>query len=122
MLSNAEKLARLQKALDCGGPTHTISDVVALIKANKAQWWERGDGCIVTEVHDHPLRRSVHFWLISGVLKDCLALEHDITGWALENGCTVATACGRPGWGRVAAPTGWRPWWPNFWRPLTGEH
>jgi hypothetical protein len=52
--------------------------------------------------------KAVHFWLISGDLKDCLALEDDILPWAREQGCSVATATGRLGWGRVAAPTGWR--------------
>jgi len=122
MLTDAQKRERLEKALVCGGPTHRVEDVVDLIRMGKAQMWERGDGCIVTEVHTFPLFQAVHFWLISGELRDCLALEHDILPWAIENGCTVATACGRRGWGRVAAPTGWREFYPNFIKPLVGGH
>lgn len=121
MLSSEEKLRRLQKALEYGGPTHSISDLIGLLHAGKAQLWERGDGCIVTEIHEFPLLKAIHFWLISGTIKDCLALEHDINPWAIEQGCTIATACGRKGWGRVSAPTGWREWYPNFWKPLVGE-
>jgi hypothetical protein len=117
-LSDAEKLARLEKALAYAGPTHRVADVVALIKAGRAQWWDQDDGAIVTEIHDYPLRRDIHYWTISGVLGDCLALEDRINAWAVEQGCTVATAAGRKGWGRVAAPTGWREHFPNFWRPL----
>jgi hypothetical protein len=120
-VTEEERRARMQKALDHGGPTHTLADVGALIREGRAQWWQSGDGMIVTELHTTPLRKAVHFWLIAGELHDCLALEHDILPWAIEEGCTVATATGRKGWGRVAAPTGWRPWWPNFWKPLVRE-
>ena len=122
MLTGEEKLRRLQRALDYAGNTHRIEDVIALIKAGKAQWWDNGDGCIVTEVHTYPLRRDVHYWLIFGGLKDCLALEPEINAWAITQGCTMATATGRKGWGRAAGPTGWREWWPNFYRPLNGVH
>jgi hypothetical protein len=119
-LSEAEKLARLQKALEYGGSTHRVSDVVDLIRDGKAQWWSNDDGCIVSEIHSYPLRKDIHYWLIFGSLRDCLALEHDINPWAIEQGCTVATATGRKGWGRAAAPAGWREWYPNFYKPLVG--
>jgi hypothetical protein len=120
-MTEAERQARLERALLWGGPTHALGDVARLIKEGKAQWWSHDDGMIVTEIHDYPLRKIVHFWLIAGALRDCLALEHDVLPWAIEQGCTVATACGRRGWGRVAAPTGWRPWHPNFFKPLVGS-
>jgi hypothetical protein len=121
MLSDSEKRRRLERALEFGGGTHAVADVAALIADGKAQLWEYQDGCIVTELHCYPRRKDVHFWTISGALSDCLALEHDILPWAIEEGCTVATACGRKGWGRVAAPTGWRQWHPNFYKPLIGS-
>ena len=117
-MTEDERRARMERALLWGGPTHRLSDIADLIKAGKAQWWSGADGMIVTEIHDFPLLKACHFWLIAGELHDCLALESDILPWAIENGCTVATACGRKGWGRVAAPTGWRPFHPNFWKPL----
>lgn len=117
-MTDEERGRRMIKALEYGGPTHRLSDVVELIEAGRAQFWQNDEGAIVTEIHDFPLLKAVHFWLISGELKHCLALEHDILPWAIERGCTVATACGRKGWGRAAAPTGWRPWFPSFWKPL----
>ena len=117
-MTENERKARMERALEYGGPTHTLADVAKDIRDGKAQWWSNGDGMIVTEVHTFPLLKAVHFWLIAGALRDCLALEHDILPWAIEQGCTVATACGRKGWGRVAAPTGWREFHPNFWKPL----
>jgi predicted glycosyltransferase len=119
-MTGEEKLRRLQKALDLAGPTHRLTDVVERIKDHRAQIWEHGDGCIVTELHEYPLAKAVHYWLVSGVLKDCLALEHDINTWANEQGCTLATACGRRGWGRALEPLGWgeRPGHVNFYKRL----
>lgn len=122
MLSGEEKRRRLEVALEYGGSTHTVEDVAALIKSGAAQCWEYRDGTIITELHTYPRRKDVHFWTISGALKDCLALEHEILPWAIEQGCSIATACGRRGWGRVAAPTGWREFYPNFWKPLVSNH
>lgn len=120
-MTEDERRCRMEKALAYGGATHTLGDVGALVRDGKAQWWSNGDGMIVTEIHDFPRLKAIHYWLIAGVLRDCLALEHDINPWAIERGCTVATACGRRGWGRVAAPTGWREWHPNFYKPLVGS-
>lgn len=122
MLTDAEKLERFQKALDCGGRTHEVADVVAMIKDGRAQYWSNGDGTIVTELHKFPNLKAVHFWLVSGDLRHCLALEHDIVPWAIEEGCTVATASGRKGWGRALAPMGWRPWWQTFVKTLVRTH
>jgi len=121
-MTESERLARLERALWYGGPTHRVSDVAAMVKDGRAQWWSNDNGMIVTEVHEYPLQKAVHYWLIAGELRDCLALEHEINPWAIEQGCNVATACGRRGWGRVAAPTGWRSWHPNFIKPLTGAN
>jgi hypothetical protein len=122
MLSSEEKRSRLEKALALGGDTHTLADVVQLIRDGKAQYWEHGDGTVITELHDFPCRKAVHYWLVSGRLRDCLALEHDVNPWAIEQGCTVATAVGRRGWLGPLGKTGWRaaPTL-NLWKPLTLE-
>ncbi len=120
-LSSEEKLKRLEKALEYGGNTHTVSDVVELIRAEKAQFWSWKDGNIITELHNFPRMKAVHFWLLSGDLKDCLALEEDVLSWAHQQKCTMATACGRRGWERAAASAGWKPQPQmfNFYKPLS---
>jgi hypothetical protein len=109
MLSSEEKRARLQKALDYGGNTHTLQDVIDLVRSGQAQFWENGDGAVVTELHEYPRLKAVSFWLMSGTIPDCMALEDDILAWAKAEGCTMAVSVGRRGWGRVAYHTGWRP-------------
>ena len=120
-LTGGEKAHRLQKALEYGGGTHRLDDVVRMLKAGEAQLFENEGGVIVAEVNEFPLLKTVNFWLLAGELRDVLALEHEVLPWAIERGCTVATGVGRPGWGRVAAKTGWRPWLPHFFKPLVSN-
>ena len=119
-LSGGEKAHRLQKALEYGGPTHRLDDVVRMLRAGEAHLFENEGGVIVAEIERYPLLRAVRYWLIAGELRDCLALEAEINEWAIGEGCSVALAMGRKGWGRVAAPTGWRPYLPTFYKPLRG--
>lgn len=85
-MTDDERRARMEKALQYGGGTHGIDDVVQLVKQNRAQFWSNGDGCIVTEVEQYPLLTMVRYWLIFGELKDCLALEDQINEWAIGEG------------------------------------
>jgi hypothetical protein len=108
-LSSEEKLRRLEKALTYGGGSHTVQDVVKCVREGSAQFWSHGDGLIVTELHSFPRMKAAHYWLISGALPDCLALDDPISQWAIREGCSVATATGRKGWGKAGAPYGWKP-------------
>ena len=123
MLSAEEKRARLQKALDYGGNTHDLADVIDLVKTGKAQFWENGDGSIVTEIYQYPRLKAISFWLMSGTIPDCMALEDDILAWAKTEGCTMAISTGRKGWLYHARKTGWRarPHMFPVYKPLTEE-
>jgi len=107
MLSDSEKRRRLERALEFGGSTHTVGDVVDLVKAGRAQFWNNGDGTVVTELYEFPRLRTVHFWLVAGNLEACLALQPNIEGWARDKGCSQATAVGRHGWEPVLTHAGW---------------
>lgn len=121
MLTSEEKLARFEKSLEYGGNTHSVADVVQLVKDGRAQFWTNGDGNIVSEVLEFPQFRAINFWLLSGRLRDILALEDDVLSFARERGCTRAIAMGRLGWGRVSAATGWRHVGHHFAKSLTGS-
>jgi GNAT superfamily N-acetyltransferase len=109
MLSSEEKRSRLQKALDYGGNTHDLADVIDLVRKGEAQFWENGDGTIITEVQTFPRLKAINFWLVSGTVSDCMALEDDILDWAKAEGCTMALSTGRKGWMHYLSRTGWRP-------------
>jgi len=115
-MTESEHLARMERALAYGGPTHTVADVVRLVREGEAQFWQRGDGCIVTEIHATPLRKTCHYWLAFGALGDCLALQPEIDEWARGQGCTIATLTGRKGWCRAAV--GWEPGLPTYRKDL----
>jgi hypothetical protein len=117
-MTEDERRSRMEKALHYGGDTHAIGDIAALIKEGRAQWWQHGDGMIVTEIDRFPRFSAVRYWLIFGELKECLSLEDQINEWAIGEGCTMAVATGRRGWGRVAASTGWRHHMYTFYKPL----
>lgn len=120
-LSDAQKRQRFERALALAGNTHTVADVVEKVRLGRAQYWEAGDGTVVTEVLTFPQLRACNYWLVSGVLSDCAALQRDIDAWALEQGCSVATATGRMGWLRLSKlPIGsdWQPRGVAFWRPI----
>lgn len=102
-------LADLDRALAYAGGTHTLGDVLRQILAGTAQLWEAEDAVIVTEVHDYPRMRVVHFWLAAGRLDAVVDLSHRVLNWAKGAGCARATLAGRKGWERVLAADGWEP-------------
>ena len=120
-LTNEEKLRRFQKALDVAGRTHDVSDVMEKVREGRAMFWPNKDGSIVTEVLVYPRLKAVNYWLVSGDLADCAALQPEIDAWALEQGCAVAVATGRMGWLRLSrTPLGapWKPRAVQFYKPL----
>ena len=108
-MTDEQLVTRLQRALDQGGNTHDVADVVDALRNEKARFWEAPDGFIITELEEFPKFKMVRYWLAGGVLEDCLSLEPVINRYAVEQGCTVATVTGRKGWGPIGARTGWKP-------------
>ena len=101
-MTDAEKRARFERALHAGGNGYSVEDVVRMVRDNRAQYWSHGDGTVITKIH-----KTVHYWLVTGVLEDCLPLDDEISEWARGEGCTLATAAGRKGWLRTRLPSGW---------------
>jgi hypothetical protein len=118
-LSDEEKRARFEKSLLFGGDTHSVEDVVQLVREGRAQFWSGGDGSILSEVLTLPRAKVINLWVLSGNLPDIIALEPTVCNWGRDQGCTIATASGRKGWGRVGAPLGWMPWHWTFRKELT---
>jgi len=122
-LSDTERRARFEKALELAGRTHSVSDVLDKIEMHRAQFWHNGDGSVVTEVLSYPRMKAVNYWLVSGRLAECAALQPDIDAWARDQGCSIAIATGRLGWLRLSrTPFGaaWKPRGVQFTKPLLG--
>ena len=120
-LTNEQKREHFERAVAMDGGTYAVDDVIEMVKAGNAQFWERGDGMVVTEIRSYPRRRVLNYWLIAGRLHDCLALEADIEAWAVAEGCASATAAGPRKWRNVVEKRGWREDLPHYWKPLTPE-
>jgi len=123
-VTNEQKVRRFEKALAQAGNTHTIADVLDRIGEGKACCWTNGDSVVVTEVLVYPRLRAVNYWLCSGKLQECAALQPRIDAWAVSEGCGIATATGRMGWMRVIKTPlgeGWRPAGIKYVRDLRHE-
>lgn len=103
-----QHLKGIERALREGGNTHTIEDVLQQIEAGSAQLWVVDDALIVTEIHEAPRAKTLHFWIATGKMDPVLALHTDVMAWGKEQGCDRATLAGRRGWLRVLAGKGWR--------------
>jgi len=117
-LSGGEKARRLQRALEYAGGTHRMDNVVEMLKAGDATLFENEGGVVVAEIQTYPLCKVAHFWLGAGELRACVDLEDEVLRWGIEQGCSAATIVGRPGWGRIGASRGWKPWHSTLIKPL----
>ena len=120
-MTSEQKLARFERALAHAGNTHSVADVLDRVRENRAACWPNGDSVVVTEVLVFPRLRACNYWIVAGSLHECAELQPTIDAWAIEQGCSVATATGRMGWLRLAnTPLGaaWRPAGVKFVRDL----
>jgi hypothetical protein len=101
-------LDRLQVALDLAGNTHELFDIAEMVKTGKAQMFADEDGIVITEVHEYPRVKVLHFWLAAGEKEAVIKQSHRAYEWARRIGCRKATLAGRKGWMRVLADEGWR--------------
>jgi hypothetical protein len=107
-MEEAEVCALLEQALLDVGATHDLRrDVFPMLRDGRAQWWQRGKGVIITEIHTFPNCRMVHYWLAAGRLADVLALQPEIDAWAIAEGCDAKSLIGRRGWEKVLPAHGW---------------
>lgn len=102
-------LRGLTEALERGGSTHSLEDVLAQIRRGDAQLWETEDAVIVTEIHQTPRKKLVHFWLAAGEIDAVVELSKVVLDWAKRHGCEQATLAGRKGWIKALAHEGWSP-------------
>ena len=86
-----------------------VGDVLNQISEGEAQIWHEEGALIVTEVHDYPQKRVLHFWLATGEIAPLVSLHNHILTEAKLIGCEQATISGRKGWERVLGSESWSP-------------
>ena len=106
-----ELVEKLQRALDLGGNTHSISDVLDDIQKGTSKMWvsDTNQSAIIANVEDHPQIRVLFVWLAAGLAEEILEMAPAVYEWGRKQGCVRAELVGRKGWTRVMAAQGWKP-------------
>lgn len=99
--------ARLQKAIDLAGNTHTIADVAAAVKAGTMQAFHNDGALVITEIVEYPQAKAINIFVACGDLNDVMALQPTIDRFAKQHGCTTMHMRGRKGWRKVLPAFGW---------------
>lgn len=97
----------LQAALDCGGNTHTLGDLVEAITDGRMQFWPAERGCAVTEIVVYPRAKSLHIFLAGGDMEQIVDMDSSAAQFARAMGCTGMSISGRRGWAKVLKNNGW---------------
>lgn len=114
-------LEQLNEALAFNGPTHDfVADVLPLLLDGRAQYWQHGDGAVVTEINRYPRLTECNWWLVAGNLPDCMQLVPEIEDWARRQGAQRMVGFGRPGWKPVVERLGFHEVGRSFRKPLEG--
>jgi len=91
------------------GGTHLFEDVAADIAAGRMQFWSSARSICITEILQSPRKKVFNVWLAAGDLGELRQMYPAVELWARQQGCTIATFTGRPGWTRtfLSAEEGW---------------
>jgi len=90
----------LRAALEHGGNTHDLKDVVDMLNNGDAKIRCGEKSTIVWQEFEHPNANQIHFWLAGGDLKDIVKNGHEIAEEAKKRNFTKVSIIGRPGWER----------------------
>lgn len=102
----------IENALAYALGTHTIDDVWDMVQRGDAVFWPGKKSAVVTEFHEFPRLKSLHFWLCGGDLKELVRdMRPCIEAWGAAQGATRFTTAGRDGWQRAMSPYGYTPQW-----------
>src|SRR4051794_24350322 len=98
-MTETDLLTRLEQALALGD--YTVADVVAECRSGEMQWWQHGEGYVVTKIIqvDHKIYLSTP--AIFGVWDDAHKLMHTLIEFAREHRCDAIVGEGRKGWFRL---------------------
>ena len=80
--------------------THTLDDVLDLLKSGDAQLWTDPEAAVVTEIVIYPRKKVLRAWLASGKYEGIRRIEDRVIPWAKGYGCQEIQIVGRLGWRR----------------------
>lgn len=101
----------LTAALRHGEVDYNLDDIRERCADGRFQFWPGLHCAAVTSISEYPQRKVLFLNLLGGDMREFSRLWPEIAAWARAQGCTSASAHGRPGWSRhlLARDAGWRP-------------
>lgn len=99
--------AKVSRALEVAGGTHTAQDIDSAIASGMMQLWENGETRVVTELVAFPQYNVIQIVLAVGSLDEVMALQPTIEKFGRENGASRMRMIGREGWTVVLPRYGW---------------
>lgn len=91
----------IEAALSYAHGTYSFEDVVAGLASGKLLLWPGENSAVVTQIVEHPRKRTLHFFLAGGNLAELERMLPLIIEWGRTRGCTQASLTGRRGWERT---------------------
>jgi hypothetical protein len=119
LIDREHMIARLEQALEHGGGTYALHDIVEGLGEGRFQLFWNEEGMAVTEIIQAPQKRYLNIFLAAGEMKAVLKLHRKIEKFARENGCDFMQATARKGWEKIGPSVGWQSTHTVYTRQLT---
>lgn len=97
-LSEADLMARTERALAVSGGLYTFADIVDAINEGRMQSFSEGDTWVVTQVDHFPRRTVVNITLVVGNLEEAKTILPRVYDLCKQVGADRITGFGRSGW------------------------
>lgn len=107
MIDHAHMIARLEQALEHGGGTYKLHDIVAGLEEGRFQFFHNTGGLAVTEIVQCPQKRYLNIFLAAGEMKAVVKLHRKVEAFARKHGCDFMQATARKGWEKFNPEFGW---------------
>jgi hypothetical protein len=111
---------RLREALDFGGNTHTVDDVIAAVNKGEMQAFYNDDALILTEIAVTPRKKYLNMFVACGEINSIMSLQPKVEAFAIDQGCEYMVSLSRKGFRSVLPQHGWREKYVVFQHDLKG--
>lgn len=101
------RMRQLSKALRLMGDTHSLDDIVAMIRLGRMQSFVHKRSWALTEIFDFPRKRVCQIFLAMGEIDELMVLHDQIAEFAKQHECQLLRSIGRPGWRIFADENDW---------------
>lgn len=108
MLEPAQKLERIAKALESGGCTHSLQDVLGGLREGRFQIFDNDHGVCISEIIQTPQCRYLNCFVVAGQLPGVMELHNEVEEFAKANDCKWLETTARLGWEKVLPGFGWK--------------